>query len=201
MIVAYIFGDKTLLQNTKGIIPEKLWEQLSSKFNLIILGELNAKELGAKHADNVVSFVENGGSLIVLGTQKTLGPNGYSSTSLKALLPIVFKDVLYHEEGRFKMGFNDLQKTNGFNPFSNFSEPPELLSFYHGSSTQKKNITVIASILNLNKNYPVIVAGQHGKGRVIMILTDPIWKWKLSKDNGEEMYNFFWQEMLLYLIK
>ena len=57
-------------------------------FKIVIVGNLDATELGEQRAQNLVKFVDDGGSLVLLGGLRGWGANGLFQTSLREALPV-----------------------------------------------------------------------------------------------------------------
>ena len=65
--------------------------QLGS-FKIVVLGDLDAEELTEARAANLLKFVEDGGSLVLLGGPKAWGKSGFLQSSLKKLVPAARQD-------------------------------------------------------------------------------------------------------------
>jgi hypothetical protein len=57
-------------------------------FKVVILGNIDAGELGSARAKALVKFVEDGGSLVMLGGQKAWGADGFAKTDLAQIAPV-----------------------------------------------------------------------------------------------------------------
>jgi hypothetical protein len=169
---------------------------------ILILGNLDAEELGEQRAQNIVKYVDKGGSLIVLGGVKGWGENGYSKTSLKKLLPAksyAFKTV-EKEEG-FPVTLTDTGRAHpAFAGDSSLWDvvPPILTVFPDVVPTPGARALVAAK--TADGTTPVILTQQYGQGKVVAIFTDSLWKWKLSPDAVKNKpYERFWNQLISWL--
>ena len=59
-----------------------------AQFKIAILGNIDAATLGDERAASLVKFVDEGGSLILLGGDDAWGAKGFAATPLRQLLPV-----------------------------------------------------------------------------------------------------------------
>ena len=49
------------------------------------------------------------------------------------------------------------------------------------------------------KGHPVLAVQNYGRGRSAVMCSDGLWRWKLSMPSGDNSYDIFWQNLLLWL--
>src|SRR5207302_434578 len=76
-----------------GNVTADMTPQQLAFFKIVMLGNIDAKELGEARARNLVKFVEDGGSLILLGGAKAWTAGGLVQTDLGKTLPVHSADV------------------------------------------------------------------------------------------------------------
>lgn len=193
-------GGRFLSYGTKSTTAPEMTESQLLNFKIVMVGDLDADELGQERARALAKFVESGGSLVLLGGPKAWGPKGFNETPLSAVTPVTWQskpplqedriEVALTAEGRAHPAFQTDGKTA-------WEKVPPILSFFPGAMLKPG----AASLLNTGDqsgNQPVIVAQKYGHGKVVAILTDSLWRWQLNpgKDNA---YQRFWMQLLLWL--
>lgn len=170
-------------------------EQLA-QFKIAILGNLDAKALGETRAKALVKFVEDGGSLMLLGGDDAWSERGFSATALKALMPVQREAGRQAEEGKFNVV---LTKDGMAHPAlqniaQKWSKPMPVLSIYPGSTPSPG-----ATIVMTADNRPLIVTQRFGQGKVAAILSNSLWRWQLEPGQKEE-YTALWDGLIQWLM-
>jgi uncharacterized membrane protein len=62
------------------------------KFDVVIIGDLDSSFLSRDQQNAIVARVTDGGGLLMIGGQSTLGPGGYKDSPLEAALPVLVGD-------------------------------------------------------------------------------------------------------------
>jgi hypothetical protein len=169
-------------------------------FKMVVLGNLDAEELGEERAQNLVKFVDAGGSLVLLGGSKAWSADGFAKTSLKKLLPAKqFGNVPL--AGEFVMALTDQGRGHpAFAGDITFWEkiPPVLSVFPDVTPSPAARVLVIAK--TEKGTFPVILTQEYGQGKVVAIFTDSLWKWQLdTSDIRNQPYQRFWDQLISWL--
>ncbi len=152
-------------------------------YDVVVVANVNAKAFG-KGADDLVDYVRNGGSLFLLGGRFAFG-KAYKESALAAVAPVEFPGLkqwgsdLTAAFGReLKPGADRIG--SGFAGLAWDRKP--VLYWYH-DVTPKSG----ARVLLAAGDAPVLVAGESGKGRVVVfagtVMGDPaegqaaFWAW------------------------
>lgn len=170
---------------------------------IVVIGDLDAKELGPGRAANLVKFVEEGGSLVLLGGRKGWGQGGFFQTDIGKILPIragslkpeVAKDP-------FAVSLTDAARSHP--AFAGSSEfwavvPPVLSVFSGAGLSQGAQVLVNAEAGGVQ--VPMVVSQRYGQGKVTTVLTDSLWRWQLGPEAAENKpYQRFWTQMISWLL-
>lgn len=170
----------------------------------LVLGDLLPETLASPAFAGVPEFVNRGGGLVVLG-----GPNGLASatlqkTALAKILPVLAPQGATWQEGSFPVETTDVGLHHPvFGPlFAKASDFPPLLSLNAASG-----VTPAAEVLMQTRvgarAIPLVVAARSGKGKVVVLLTDSIWRWRLAARgwSGEHTpYETFWSQLMEWLV-
>jgi hypothetical protein len=165
---------------------------------IIILGNFDADALTSAHCRTILEFVEQGGSLILLGGQKLWGDNGIAHTDLAKLLP--FKRAgAPAVEGRFNVSWTAEGRAHpalANNPDMPAALPP-VLSVFTGA-TLSGGAFALAEAVTDSGNHPILVSRVYGQGKVLAVLTDSLWRWAMQP--GEERpYHKFWRQIIQWM--
>ena len=183
----------------EDVAPEMNEAQLSL-FKSVVLGNLSAEELGNDRAQVLVKFVENGGSLVLLGGTKGWASDGFVKTPLKELIPAKqFSGKAL--EGNYPVALTDQGRSHAaFGGDSEFWESvPAVLSLFPGV-TPSAAARVLVEAKSSNGPQPMILAQDFGQGKVVAIFSDSLWKWQLSADALKtKPYPRFWHQLLAWL--
>ncbi len=191
---------KFLTFGVRGDIAPDMQESQIALFKIVILGNLTGEELGEARALSLVKFVENGGSLVLLGGSKAWGPEGFTKTALKVLLPAKRYSgkaqegeypVVLTEQGRSHAAFAG-DKTL-------WDKIPPVLSVFPGV-VPTPTARVLVEGQTPSGPQPIILAQDFGQGKVVAIFSDSLWKWQLSPDAlKNNPFPRFWNQLLSWL--
>lgn len=191
---------KFMTFGVRGDVAPDMQEAQIALFKIVILGNLTGEELGEDRAKSLVKFVENGGSLILLGGTKAWGPEGFLKTPLKALLPAKQYSGKA-QEGEFPVVLTEQGKSHAaFAGDAAFwaKVPPVLSIFPNVVPTPAARVLVEGR--TPTGMQPVILAQEFGQGKVVAIFSDSLWKWQLSPDAlKNNPYPRFWNQLLSWL--
>lgn len=185
--------------NRGSMTPDMREDQLAF-FKIVVLGNLDAEELGEVRAKALSKFVEDGGSLVLLGGLKAWGAKGFLGTSLQKIMPIKgLKTEI--EEGTFPVSLTDAGKVHpAFAGKEEFWDvvPPVLSIFPEAVLAPAAETLVVASTPQGPQS--LIVSQRYGQGKVAVVLTDSLWKWQLTEESTDNKpYQRFWEQLIGWL--
>ncbi|MEO8554070.1 MAG: glutamine amidotransferase, partial [Kofleriaceae bacterium] len=207
-----------------SLIPfptRELFEQQLPSFDVIILQNFEYLPYGiGDYLENIRSYVDGGGGLAMLGGAQSLTSGGYFGTPVAAALPIElygpFDSGPVLDTGKFQPQLTDagalhpvtsLRYSSNDNLAAWRALPPlEGTNLIAGA---KPDATVLAVHPRLKtkrgKPMPVIVAGDYGKGRSLVVTTDTLWRYGFvaasrAGDDGRQ-YTKLWENAIRWLIQ
>ncbi|MFO7897919.1 MAG: glutamine amidotransferase [Planctomycetota bacterium] len=187
-----------------------------SKFDVVMLRDIDVTVFDASQLANVEKFVESGGGLLMMGGYSALGPGGYTGTPLEETLPVALggRDV-----GQIKDPFSPLLTPDGANHpiFSGVTEffgttvdakPAKHLPPLQGCTRvgrARPGTTVL--MVHPKKRGPdgarLIVAAVrlYGRGRSMVFTGDTTWRWdfELRGLGRNTPYVKFWGQAVRWL--
>ncbi|MEI6072301.1 MAG: glutamine amidotransferase [Verrucomicrobiae bacterium] len=172
-------------------------------FKIVLLGNIDAKELGGERAKNLVKFVEDGGSLILLGGTKAWIAGGLVQTDLGKILPVRGNDVKVLEGAKpFPVRLSEAAA--GHPAFAGdaalWKSIPPVLSLFTGF-TLSTGAEALVTAATPDGPQPVVVTQRFGQGKVTAILTDSLWRWQLGPESGNaKPYDRFWKQLISWLL-
>ena len=167
-------------------------------YKIVILGDLDAAALGPARAEALRDFVERGGSLVLLGGPKTLGAGGVASSPLSVLLPFS-RPATPAAEGRFPARWS--ADGRGHPALAGAEGLPEtvppVLSVFGGARLGDASVS-LAEAETQSGWQPLVVTRPYGQGKVVALLTDSLWRWRLEP-GSREAYAFLWKRLVEWL--
>ena len=169
---------------------------------VVILGDLAPEALSAENADALRNFVDHGGGLVLLG-----GPNLFSSGDLAAgplaaAIPVGLPAP--YREGKFPVRITETGLHHPvFGPlFAPVKDFPPLLTC-NVANTVAPASEVLMEVDAGGTMHPLIVGMRFGQGRVVAVLTDTLWRWRLAAggwSTDRSPYDMFWVQLMDWLI-
>ena len=184
-----------------GSMTADMTEQQLSFFKIVIIGNLDAEEIGEARALNLIRYVETGGSLVLLGGAKGWGSKGFARSSLRKLLPVKRYSPV-PREGEFPISITDTGRAHP--AFAGDAElwdiiPPILSVFPVSEPSQVARNLVVAQ--TPEGAAPLILSQPYGQGKVVAVFTDSLWKWQLHPQaNTTRPYQRFWDQLISWLL-
>lgn len=172
-------------------------------FKVVVLGNLGAEELGERRAEALVNFVEEGGSLVLLGGAKAWGDEGFAQTGLRRILPVRgHAQVPLVGETPFPVSLTDAARSHP--AFAGdpelWSAVPPVLSVFPGVSLSPGAQALVMAETPQGPQ-PLVVTHRYGQGKVAALFTDSLWKWQLSPEaSTHQPYPRFWSQMISWLL-
>ncbi len=170
---------------------------------IVVLGDLNATELTDARARNLAKFVEDGGSLVLLGGAKAWGSDGHFKTPLGKILPVrgtALASMAAKEP--FAVQLTDSARSHpAFAGDAKFWEVvPPVLSVFSGV-TLAPGAQTLVNAETPKGPLPLVAAQRYGDGKIITILTDSLWRWQLDpKASESKPYQRFWTQLISWLL-
>lgn len=190
----------------------------SSRFDIVILGDLHSAALGKQQIERLAEMVGEGTALVTLGGEHAYGPGGYADTPLSTALPISLDGSITQRPGVISRK----QEASGAvvavpgqtnKPFQLQPTRPHPITTITAGETSWKTLPPMPGanvwpsvklapgvqvLLSDDKEQPMMVVGEFGKGRVASIAFDSTWTW--WRGGANEFHRRFWRQLMLWLL-
>ena len=172
------------------------------KFSVVLLGDLAADALTPENYAALKEFVNRGGGLVLMGGQNSLASPEGAKTALAELSPV--KLPAEYREAPATVSITDAGLRHPvFGPlFATIKDFPPLLTANVGAGASA-NAEVLMEMQIGDKRAPLIAAQRFGQGRVVCVMTDTIWRWRLAAKTwsaDKSPYDTFWTQLMDWLI-
>ncbi|MBP7950759.1 MAG: hypothetical protein KA004_13995 [Verrucomicrobiales bacterium] len=180
-----------------------LSESALTAYAAVILGDLPADALRPENHQALSRYVENGGGLILLGGSKCLATApGYETTAMANLLPV--QTPAAYLEGNFPVQISEAGLRHPvFGPlFEEVGKFPPLLTT-NATPAAKSTAEVLLQTTAQGRTVPLVAALRVGHGKVVAVLTDTLWRWRLASDawRGKiSPYETFWAQLMDWML-
>ena len=196
-------GDRTGFQDLAQGFPTS--DDVLKRYDCVILGSFAANQLTDAQQETLVRYVNNGGALVLLGGDSSFGLGGYADSKLAPLMPWQIQaDEPALSTGTFPVSVADSAAAVGFT-----SGLAEEVSASGGAALDSLNQPGglrpgAVALLNANTKdqaVPVVAWQRYGKGQVLGIATNTMWKWAAAGDPTRSLYGRFWRQAVRGLTK
>lgn len=194
-------NDADLKRQITKLDPAKL-----TGIKAVILGDLPASTLSEEQIAGLATWVDKGGSLLLLAGPTSLGAKGFGQTPLAELLPVKLGGEAHYIEKEFKV---DLTREGAAHPAfqktrDRWAGAAPLLSRFDVEGVKPASTVLMASTDAVHA--PVVVSRSYGHGKVAVVLTDSTWRWQLaynpavSKVEGMSPHAAFWNQIIDWML-
>jgi Putative glutamine amidotransferase len=177
-----------------GGIPKKAKDM--KNVDIFVLAATQSKLLTAEQESVLEQYVANGGTLVILGGEKSFVSIA-SASPMAQLMPVKSRQTSFvpgqfrivpgkkHQRSRFADRIAEL-----------CSSTDAVLKGINLVESVKKGAEVLLSVEAAEK-YPLIVALPYGRGKSIAILTNSLHLWGRGKQR-ERNFGIFWEQLINY---
>ena len=170
------------------------------KYDLVLFGDIDPKNLTTAQLENLVSFVsEAGGSLAVL-SGKRFTPHAYRFSPLAALLPVEAGAAnpapatrpikLAPTEAGLKSPTLQLEETPELSQARWAKMPP----IYWTANIGRAKPAAQVYLIDPQTKAPILALQRYGAGEVLFLGTDNTWRWR--KNIGDLYHSTFWGQLV-----
>ncbi len=166
----------------------------------VVLADVATDALNPSQWQALADFADKGGGLIVLGGPNLLGSSD-SGSCLGGVLPVPAPAP--HRDGRFGVKLTDAGLRHPvFGPlFESVKDFPALQGANLATGVAGNAQVLMESVAD-GQARPLVVVKSHGAGRVAVILSDTLWRWRVGAPGWSgrlSPYDTFWAQMLDWL--
>jgi uncharacterized membrane protein len=196
-------GDRTGFQDLAAGFPDK--DEILKRYDCVVLGSFQANLFTDAQMQTLVRFIENGGALILLGGDSSFGRGGYADSKLAPLIPwTISGDEPEVATGSYPVTISPSGAAVGFT-----AGLREDLDAVKGISLESLNqpgglrpgaVDLLDATI-ANHTEPVVAWQRYGKGQVLGIATNTLWKWAAGGPEMHSLYGRFWRQAVRGLTK
>jgi uncharacterized membrane protein len=166
-------------------------------YDVIIIGSFPAEQTAPRQMQALLDFVQEGGTLIFLGDDDSFGRGGYAGSPLEVLFPWrISSQEPAPAQGSFAVGVPPM--ASGHPILATVEETvtrtPVRLDSLNRVGELKPNATALLTAQMGDRGIAVVAVQPFGKGKVMGIATDTLWKWALQPEPLRSAYGLFWRQ-------
>ena len=183
------------------LLPTKQedWDQL----RLVIIGDLPAVRFEESALRNLAHFVEDGGSVLMIGGKTNFGAGGWQNSPLADVFPVEMSAVDGQEPGPLNISpvpeqFNNTILNVGEN-FEDSASAWTKLAPLPGVN-RFTALRPLATVLLKAGKRDLLVVQEYGQGRSAVFTADTTWQWVL-KSNQPAIHRKFWRNLVTWLTR
>ena len=189
-------GDRTGFQDLAQGFPSQ--DDVLKRYDCIILGSFSASQFNTGQMQALVRFVENGGAVIFLGGDSSFGRGGYADTPLAPLMPwVIHNDEPELITGSFPVTISPsasvVDFTDGWREDIGAAGGVSVDSLNRPGGLRPGAIGLLNATLP-DHTEPVVAWQRYGKGQVLGIATNTLWKWAAAGHETRSLYGRFWRQ-------
>ena len=169
---------------------------------VVILGDLAPGAMSAENTTALRNFVDHGGGLVLLGGPNLFASGDLAAGPLAAAIPVGLPAP--YREGKFPVRITETGLHHPvFGPlFAQVKDFPSLLTCNVAASTAPTAEVLMQADVG-GTLQPLIVGMRFGQGRVVAVMTDTLWRWRLAASgwsSDRSPYDTFWVQLMDWLI-
>lgn len=211
-LVTYVrwTDNRLVLMSDRGSVsaqkkPLEFTQAALARYSVIVLGDIAPGAIPDEGLQAIREFVDRGGALVLLGGPNSLGSALLAESPLKDLLPVKLDAQTTYREGKFPV---EITETGLHHPvlgalFSKINDLPPLLTCDITTGVAPLAEVLVQANTGDNSRHPLVVAMRFGQGRVVAVMTDTIWRWRLAAKSWigtRSPYDTFWAQLMDWLI-
>ena len=166
-------------------------------YDVVVIGSFPAEDCAPGQMQALLQFVEEGGTLIFIGGDKSFGRGGYAGSALDVLFPW----RLSSQEPPPSQGSVAVRvppMASGHPILATVEDAVTHVSVRLDSVNRvgelKPNATALLTAQLGDRAIAVVALQPFGKGKVMAIATDTLWKWALQPEPIRSAYGLFWRQ-------
>ena len=166
----------------------------------VVLADVSPDALNPAQWQALADFAINGGGLVVLGGPNLLG-SPLAAAVIGRVLPV--PTPAPHRDGRFGVKLTDAGLRHPvFGPLFEAVKDFPALQGANSATGVAGNAQVLMEVIADGQARPLVVVKQHGAGRVAVVLSDTLWRWRVAAPGWtgrQSAYDTFWGQLLDWL--
>jgi len=145
----------------------------------------------------LIHYVEEGGALIFLGGDESFGRGGYAGSALEVLFPWrLSPQEPAPTQGSFPVRVPPMASGHPMlaTVEDTVTRAQARLDSLNRVGELKPNATALLTAQLGDRSVAVVAVQPFGKGKVMAIATDTLWKWALQPEPLRSAYGLFWRQ-------
>ena len=185
-------GDEPLESGFPGDVS------LLKPFDVVIIGSVPLRDWHERQMVALKTYVENGGSVVFLGDEAAFGPAGYSASQLAPLLPWDAATAGYElMRGEFAVSI-PLATANhpvvtGLSELLQQSGAPTVESVLPVGPLKTGALSLMTVLVD-KRSVPLVAVQRYGRGSVLALSSNTLWKWARQSEELRKVYGMFWRQ-------
>ena len=171
-------------------------------FAVLIIGSVPAEAWTPQQMQALLQYVEGGGTVVFLGGDSSFGRGGFAQTSLASIFPWRLSDREPEpDRGTFPVRVPPMAAGNPI--LTTVSEAiarsAAVLDSVNRVADLKPGATALLLARVGGRDLPVIAVQPFGKGKVLGIASNTLWKWATQPEPLRAAYGLFWRQAVRQL--
>jgi uncharacterized membrane protein len=166
----------------------------------VVLADVSPEALNPAQWQALADYAGKGGGLAVLGGPNLLG-SPLAAACLGRVLPV--PPPAPHRDGRFGVRLTDAGLRHPvFGPLFEAVKDFPALQGANSATGVASNAQVLMEVIADGQARPLVVIKQQGAGRVAVVLSDTLWRWRVAAPGWTgklSAYDTFWGQLLDWL--
>jgi uncharacterized membrane protein len=178
-------------------------------YQALIIGSVDAGYFTPTQQQLIRDFVDRrGGGLLLLGGRQSLADGVWGGSEVAPALPVILpdgKDTFHRDPATVSLtpaGVDSVITRLVDDSTTNIDRWRKLpyLMDYQDPGRPKPGATVLAQMRADNRDMPLLVTENYGRGRTAVLATGGTWRWQMSLPLGDRSHDLFWQQLLRWLV-
>jgi uncharacterized membrane protein len=179
------------------------------EYQALIIGSVDAGYFTPTQQQLIRDFVDRrGGGLLLLGGRQSLADGVWGGSEVAPALPVILpegKQTFHRDPATVSLtpaGVDsvitrlvDDEETN----IERWKKLPYLMD-YQDPGKPKPGATVLAQMRGGEREMPLLVTENFGRGRTAVLATGGTWRWQMSLPLNDKSHDLFWQQLLRWLV-
>ena len=166
----------------------------------VVLADVSPEALNPAQWQALADYAGKGGGLAILGGPNLLG-SAAAAAALGRVLPV--PTPAPHHDGRFGVRLTDAGLRHPvFGPLFETVKDFPALQGANSATGVASNAQVLMEVIADGQAHPLVVVKQQGAGRVAVVLSDTLWRWRVAAPGWTgklSAYDTFWSQLLDWL--
>ena len=179
------------------------------QYQALIIGSVDAGYFSPTQQQLIRDFVDRrGGGLLLLGGRQSLADGVWGGSEVAPALPVVLpdgKETFHRDPATVSLTAAGVDSVitrlvdDSTTNIERWKKLPYLMD-YQDPGKPKPGATVLAEMRGGEREMPLLVTENYGRGRTAVLATGGTWRWQMSLPLGDKSHDLFWQQLLRWLV-